>query len=152
MTGRIIIGVGNDLRRDDGFGPAVVAYLRADPALAGHLRVAVTDGEPTRLIDLWHGAEVAVVVDAVRAPDAPGGHRYELMVDDVTQPPDGPVSSHGVSLGETFELARTLDRLPRRLVVLGVAGVHFGPGAGLTPAVAAAVEPVARRALELARA
>ena len=152
MTDRTIIGVGNDLRHDDGFGPEVVAYLRGDPTLAGRCRLAVTDGEPTRLIDLWQGAEVAVVVDAVRAPGTPGGRRYEIAVDDLTRLPDGAVSSHAVSLGETFELARVLDLLPRRLVVLGVTGVHFGQGIGLSPSVAAAVVPVARRALELVEA
>ena len=149
MTERAIIGVGNDLRHDDGFGPEVVAYLRGDPTLSDWCRLAVTDGEPTRLIDLWQGVEVAVVVDAVRAPGAPGGRRYEIVVDDLTRLPDGAVSSHAVSLGETFELARVLDLLPQRLVVLGVTGVHFGSGLGLSPAVAAEVVPVARRALEL---
>jgi hydrogenase maturation protease len=149
VTYRTIIGVGNDLRHDDGFGPAVVAHLRTHPPLATGVTLAVTDGEPTRLIDLWTDAEVAVVIDAVRAPGDPVGHRYELVFDEVMRLGTAAVSSHGVSLGETFELARVLDRLPQRLVVLGAAGLHFGPGAGLSPELAAIVAQVAQRATEL---
>jgi hydrogenase maturation protease len=37
------------------------------------------------------------------------------------------------------ELARALDRLPRRLWIVGVEAVGFEHGAGLSPPVAAAV-------------
>ena len=67
----VVIGVGNEFRRDDGAGPAVVARLR-DLAPPG-VRLVITDGEPTRLIDAWAGAALAVVVDAVRARVAPAG-------------------------------------------------------------------------------
>jgi hydrogenase maturation protease len=44
---------------------------------------------------------------------------------------------------EAIELARTLGRLPRRLVVYGIEGASFHPGAPLTPAVADAVKMAA---------
>jgi hydrogenase maturation protease len=140
---RVVIGVGNDLRRDDGLGPAVVARLRALP-LPADVTLAVSDGEPTRLLDLWTGADLAVVVDAVRTGGDHGGHVYELAVDDlaVTSTVD---TSHRVGLGATVELARALGRMPGRLVVLAVDGIDFSWGPDLTPDVAAAVEPVARR-------
>ncbi len=79
----VVIGVGNEFRRDDGAGPAVVAGLR-DLAPPG-VRLVVTDGEPTRLIEAWAGAALAVVVDAVRVqspntgPSRPGTvHRFEV--------------------------------------------------------------------------
>jgi hydrogenase maturation protease len=62
---------------------------------------------------------------------------------------DRSASSHGISLGSTVALGQALDRLPRRLVVLAVSGVDFDLGTGLTPEVAAAVGPVARRVCEL---
>ncbi len=151
MTGRrVVIGVGNDLRRDDGFGPAVVERLRGDGVLsAAGVTLAVTDGEPSRLIDLWAGAEVAVVVDAVRSPADPAGHCYELGYDEVVGPVGAAASSHGVGLGSTIELAQALHRLPRLLVVLAAAGRDFGFGPGLSPEVAVAVAPVAARAAEV---
>jgi hydrogenase maturation protease len=144
-TRRVVIGVGNEYRRDDGFGPAVAARLAARKP--SDVDVMASDGEPTRLIDLWTGADLAVVVDAVRADHA--GHRYELVLTGADLPWDRAASSHGIGLGSTVELARALDRLPRRLVVLAVSGREFGFGTGLTPEVAAAVGPTVARVREL---
>jgi hydrogenase maturation protease len=155
---RVVIGVGNEYRRDDGFGPCVAARLanlrRSDPWLSG-VDVLACDGEPTRLIDLWAGADLAVVVDAARDSVGHAGHRHELELelDGLGglggDSPTSSHSSHGIGLGSTVELARTLGRLPRRLVVLAVSGCEFGFGTGLTPAVAAAVAPAVKRVRDL---
>jgi hydrogenase maturation protease len=150
---RIVIGVGNEYRRDDGFGPFVVAALterQARDRRLAQVELRTSDGEPTRLLELWRGADLAVVVDAVRDGGDDPGHRYELALEELDGPAtDRPASSHGVSLGSTVALGRALGRLPRRLVVLAISGGEFGFGTGLTPPVAAAVRPVARRACEL---
>jgi hydrogenase maturation protease len=147
---RVVIGIGNDYRRDDGFGPQVIVGLAdrqaGDRRLAG-VDLRVSDGEPTRLIDLWTGADLAVVVDAVLDEEHHAGERHELMLDELAG--TGSANSHGISLGSTVALGRVLDRLPRRLVVLAVSGSEFGFGQGLTPPVAAAVPPVIERACEL---
>lgn len=150
---RVVIGVGNEYRRDDGFGPLVVAALadrRArDPGLAA-VELRTSDGEPARLLDLWAGADLSVVVDAVRAGGAGVGRTYEFTLGEADSPAtDASASSHGITLGTTVALARALGRLPRRLVVLAVAGREFGFGVDLTPQVAAMVQPVARRAAQL---
>jgi hydrogenase maturation protease len=61
----VVIGVGNEYRRDDGAGLTVVTSLR-DRVPPG-AELVLTDGEPTRLIEVWTGAALAVVFDAVRA-------------------------------------------------------------------------------------
>jgi hydrogenase maturation protease len=152
MGGRVVIGVGNELRRDDGIGPAVLDLLRSlqpvPPELVG-VTLAVTDGEPTRLIDLWADADLAVVVNAVRSPTDRPGHRYELSLTELANADAAPVSSHHVCFGDTVALAGTLDRLPRELVVVAVAGADFGFGSGLTPAVADCLVPMALRIREV---
>ena len=150
---RVVIGVGNDYRRDDGFGPAVVGGLidrqGIDPRLTA-VDLRVSDGEPTRLIDLWTGADLAVVVDAVLDDGHHAGHRYELVLESLDElSEERSASSHGISLGSTVALGRALGRLPRRLVVLAVSGTEFGFGQGLTGPVADAVSPVIERACEL---
>jgi hydrogenase maturation protease len=150
---RVVIGVGNEYRCDDGFGPLVVAALAdrrtRDPGLAG-VELRVSDGEPARLLDLWAGADLVVVVDAVRDSGDVPGRTYELVLDEVDgMAENAAASSHGIGLGSTVALARALDRLPRRLTVLAVSGREFGFGVELTPQVAAMVQPVARRVAEL---
>jgi hydrogenase maturation protease len=148
--GIAVIGVGNEFRRDDGAGPAVILRLRERAAvrvlLQGALpavELAECDGDPVRLIELWQRAELAVVVDAAHAHPARPGRVHRLELDSAT--PDRPTgtSSHGLGLGEAVELARALDRLPRRLVVYAVEGADTALGVGLSTAVAAAVAEVA---------
>ncbi len=136
----VVIGIGNEYRHDDAVGPEVVKRL-TDLDLTD-VSLAVTDGEPTHLIDLWTEAEVAVLVDAVRNNPANPGRIHELLVD-VPVSANGTASSHGLGLGDAVELAMALGRMPRRLVVFAVEGSDFTPGVGLSPGVSAAVEQVA---------
>lgn len=136
----IVIGIGNEYRHDDGVGPETVRRL----ATLGLTDVAleVTDGDPAQLIDLWHEADVAVLIDAVRNDPTHPGKIHELIVDRPVAGPAGTASSHGLGLGEAIDLAITLDRMPRRLVILAVEGADFTSGVGLTPEVATAVDRI----------
>ncbi|GCD48180.1 hydrogenase maturation protease [Streptomyces paromomycinus] len=140
-----VIGVGNAFRHDDGIGPAVVRRLREralDRPLPPSVALVDCDGESGRLMSLWEGAELAVVVDAAHAhPGHPGRvHRFDH---------EGPctrravTSSHGLGLGEAVELSDVLGRLPGKLIVFAVEGADHSLGTGLSPAVAAAVAPLA---------
>lgn len=150
----VVAALGNDLRRDDGVGRAVVRSLGGRLPLAlgrseePGVRVMLDVAEPADLIDGWRGTDLAVVVDAVRSGAAAGSaRRYEVGQDGLPDEPFG-VSSHLLPLPRVVELARVLDALPGRLVVFGVEGEDFAPGEGLTPAVAGCVERVAADVLE----
>jgi hydrogenase maturation protease len=134
----VIIGIGNEFRRDDGAGPAVVARL--SELLPPGVELTVSDGEPVRLIEAWQGASLAVVVDAVRAePPEPGRlHRFELYRPGSAAASG--VSSHGMGLDEAIRLALVLERMPARLIVHAVEVADVSQGTGLTPAVAAATD------------
>jgi hydrogenase maturation protease len=145
----VVIGIGNEFRRDDGAGPAVIGQLRG--RVPADVRLVVTDGEPTRLIDAWTGAALAVVVDAVRVlgsePPHPGQvHRF--VVDRLGTAAGQAATSHGFGLGDAVALAMALDRMPGRLIVHAIEAADLTQGPGLTPAVAAAVEIVALAILD----
>jgi hydrogenase maturation protease len=140
-----VIGIGNPLRGDDAIGLLVARRVRelVDP----EVEVMELEGEPARLIDAWHGAGLAVVVDALKS-DAPEGAvvRFDATADPL--PPSVSASStHALGLGEAIEIARVLDRLPEHLVVFGIQGTRFQAGSDLSPAVAAAIEPAAEAVL-----
>ena len=112
------------------------------------VRLVVTDGEPTRLIEAWTGAALAVVVDAVRAAPPQPGRIHRFVVD---RPGPGAAragSSHGLGLDDAIALAVALDRMPGRLIVYAIEAADLAQGPGLTPAVAAAVGPVASAVLD----
>jgi hydrogenase maturation protease len=134
----VVIGVGNEFRRDDGIGPAVLSRLRG--RIPDGVRLVTSDGEPARMIEAWTGASLAVVVDAVLAvPPAPG-RVHRIVVGRAPGAQARPVSSHGLGLGESIALAQALDRMPERLIVHAVEAADVGFGVGLTPAVAAAAD------------
>jgi acetate kinase len=142
----VVIGVGNEFRRDDGAGPAVVAQL-GDLVPPG-VELVVADGEPTRLIEAWTGAALAVVVDAVRAEPPRPGQTHRFVVDRPGPGAARPASSHGFGLDDAVALALALDRMPRRLVVHAIEAGDLTQGTGLTPPVAAAVDIVAAAVLD----
>jgi hydrogenase maturation protease len=111
------------------------------------VELVLTDGEPTRLIEAWTGASLAVVVDAVRAnPPRPGRvHRFEL--DRPLAGATRTASSHGFGLDDAIQLALALDRMPGRLIVHAIEAADLTQGTGLTSQVATAVEEVASAVL-----
>lgn len=133
----VVIGVGNEFRRDDGAGPAVIALLSGQ--VPEDVALAVSDGEPTRLIEAWAGIPLAIVVDAVRAEPPVPGRLHRLVLDDSATELGGRVSSHGLGLGDAIGLGRALDRMPDRLIVHAVEAADLGQGAGLSPAVASVI-------------
>ncbi|MCH0539672.1 hydrogenase maturation protease [Streptomyces sp. MUM 203J] len=143
-----VIGVGNEFRRDDGVGWAVIRLLRDRASLRplppGTV-LSVSDGEPARLIGLWEDTALTVVVDAVRTGPGRPGRVHRLAARDTELPGAGAATSHGLGFGEAVELARALGRLPRHLCVYAVEAADTSLGTGLTPAVEAAVRPLAER-------
>ena len=141
MTGPVVVVcLGNPFRRDDGVAGAVADRLR--PCLPAGVRLVELDGEPTRLVDAWTGADLAVVIDAARSGAVPGSvRRIEVTIGELV-PAGRPTSTHGYSVGDALDLGRALDRMPTRLVVHAVEGADFGEGPGLSEAVAAAVPRV----------
>ena len=142
----VVAALGHERRGDDGVGPAVLDALGARPE-AGAVP-ARSLASPFDLLGFWDGAELAVVIDAVRTGAAAGEvHVLELAPGGAA--PVAAVSSHGLGLVEVLRLAHALEAAPVRVVLVGVEGAHFGHGAELSPAVRRAVEPAARAVGEL---
>lgn len=136
MAESVLICIGNPARSDDGVGPAVADAIRRQRP---DIPVRDCRGEPLDLVELFADASEAVVVDAMLSgTEAPG----TVTTIDATHAPvpiRTQASSHGLGLADALELARSLGRLPVRLVVIGVEAATLEPGTALSPAVAAAV-------------
>jgi len=141
----VVIGVGNEFRRDDGAGLAVVTSLRG--RVPPGVELALTGGEPTRLIETWTGAALAIVVDAVRADPPRPGRVHRFVLDRPLAGTTRTASSHGFGLDDAVRLALALDRMPGLLVVHAIEAADLSQGQGLTPLVAAAVGEAARGVL-----
>ena len=135
---RLVIGIGNSFRRDDGVGLAVADEI-AKRGLSG-VRVVTAIGEPGAILDAWSGAELAVVVDAATGEGSTPGRIRRWTPGDVVG--SAVVSSHALGLPQTYALGEALGQIPDRLVVFSVDVADIGQGPGLTSAVEAAVPEV----------
>jgi hydrogenase maturation protease len=142
---RLLVGLGNELRGDDAAGPLVARA--AAPRTPPGAEVIEHQGEPIDLLDLWEGAELVLVADAVVSGAAPGVvQRFDAAAAPLPAAFAAP-STHALGLHEAVELARALGRLPERLVVFAVEGEDFANGSTPGEAVLAAVGRVADAAL-----
>jgi hydrogenase maturation protease len=145
---RLVIGIGNAYRRDDGVG-LMVAEEIAKRGLPG-VRAVIAIGEPGAILDAWSGADRAVVVDAAMGEGLTPGRIRRWTPGDVEGP--AVVSSHALGLPQTYALGQALGQIPDELVVFTVETADVDHGLGLTPAVAAAVPELVDAILtELAR-
>ena len=139
--------LGNELRGDDGVGPAVARWLA--PRMSGSVDVSVVS-DPIELIGRWDDIGLAVVADAMRSGRPPGTVRVMDPDDDVAAG-SGTLTTHTLGLMAALRLSRALGHAPDRVVVVGIEGRRFGPGADLSSEVAAAVPVAGHRILELVK-
>lgn len=118
LAGTAVIGIGNEFRRDDGLGWAAISLLRARKAqrpLPSGTDLAQCDGDPGRLIGLWEGKALTLVVDACFPPAAQPGrtHRWCVAPGEMPHPAAaGRQSTHGLGLAEAVCLADRVGRGP----------------------------------------
>ncbi len=143
----IIIGIGNDYRGDDAAG-LIVARKIAELA-SGRVKVVESSGDAAALMDLWEKSDLVVAVDAVSSGDNAGRiYRFEPIMEPIPEALFSRSSTHDFGLHEAIELSRALDRLPRRLVVYGIAGTVFENGNIISEQVALSIEQVTQKVLE----
>lgn len=138
----LVIGIGNPDRGDDGCGAAVIARLQASPRPGLFYARAAAICSP--FLMNWTGS-TWFLVDAAAPLVRPGQtHRLDLSAGPL---PTGlsPSSTHAVGVGNAIELARSLGRLPRCLILYLVEGENFAAGRPLSPGVAAAADRVAEK-------
>jgi len=138
---QVIVGIGNTFRGDDGIGRHVAQRLI--DIVPSDVTVLEENGEAADLMEAWKHADRAILIDAMTSGVAPG----TVMRFNATQLPlPGEMfphfSTHTYSVSESIELARTLERLPSKVVVFGIEGKDFETGAGLSPEVERATENV----------
>jgi hydrogenase maturation protease len=139
MSRVLVACVGNVLRRDDGFGPAVAERL----ALPAGARVVETGIAGIALLqELMSGWDGLVIVDAVDQGARPGTVlRIVPEVGEAVHVPD----VHLANPERVLNTAKGLGVLPERIVIVGCQPAEIDElGEGLSPAVEHAVEAAVR--------
>ena len=138
-----IIGIGNEFRGDDAAGLLVARRLNKNPR--DGVNCLEQSGEATSLMDAMNRSGTVIIVDAVKS-GAEAGTLFRYDATKQSMPADFlRCSTHNFSVHDAVEMARALDRLPSRLVVYGIEGSQFEPGAKLSPEVQSAIEKITRQ-------
>jgi hydrogenase maturation protease len=144
MSRVLVAGVGNVLRRDDGFGPAVVAALGELPAGVDVVETGI--GGVALLQEIMAGCDALVLVDAVDRGEPPGTVVVlEPEVGEAVHVPD----VHLANPDRVLAMARAMGALPERVLVVGCQPADADElGEGLSEPVARAVPVAVRRVHE----
>jgi len=137
-----IIGIGSAFG-DDCLGWELAERLRSSTALShwsDSVSVSLHDMPGASLLQAWSGAELVILLDAVRSGAVPGTvHRLDPAH---LRAASHALSTHGFGLAEAVTLAASLDSLPRSLLFFGSEADPNCQEVGLSDAVQAALPGV----------
>ena len=143
----LVLGLGNTIMTDDGFGVEVVTMLSSRYHFQGPVKIL--DGGTLGLDLLPHLEEIEslLIIDALDMR-AESGKIFRLEGDEVPRAFASKLSVHQMGLQDLLAVAELQGHVPRNLVVWGVQPECIEMGTEMTATVAAAVEPVVTSILE----
>jgi hydrogenase maturation protease len=150
----LVVGMGNVLRGDDGFGVEVARRLETLPEVTARAKIVEVGIGGVHLVqELMDGYDLLVIADAVDRGGEPG-HLYVLDLE-VPSPPSSAFEAWRQDLTDMHEtipskalvMAKALGVLPMRALLVGcqpanVDEAHLGLSAPVLAAVGPAVERI----------
>lgn len=133
----LIIALGHEYRKDDGFGAHVLRKLKGEAG--GTYEGWLHSGDATDLLERWNRRKV-IVIDVCESQGNPGRLHVLRPLHAPCLLAEKTISSHGLGLAETLAVGDLLGKLPRELIVLTVEGQDFSSGQGLSAPVSSAVD------------
>jgi hydrogenase maturation protease len=149
-----VIGLGNVLLGDDGFGPLAVEMFRCEYECGSNVEILDLGTPGLDLAPYLYGTDLAVIADAVQAEQKPGtlciyseddllGRRAQLRT-----------TAHDPGVQECIAQLRVAGQAPSELIIIGVVPESCALGSGFSASVlsslSVAVDNIARLLVERA--
>lgn len=145
----LILGIGNLLWADEGFGVRAMEYLHAHYQFPPNVQLLDGGTQGIYLVQYVEEADILVVFDAIDYGLPPG--TLKRVEDDEVPHFMGAkkMSLHQTGFQEVLAMAQLLDRYPQHLLLIGVQPVELDDfGGSLRPAVKAQIVPAVQLALD----
>lgn len=143
-----VLGLGNVLRCDDGFGPSAVRYLEAHYTLPANVTVHDLGTPGLDLPSYLIGYEAVLFLDTALGDGAPGTIHVHGRSQMFTGVPTEPrLTGHEADLQVALTVAELLGDGPHKVCLIGVVPENLADGMGLSPRLVGALEPACRTAL-----
>ena len=131
MKKTVVLGVGNELFKDEGVGVHTARILQAELLTSGGNVEVIEGGTSPDIWSLIDGADKLIIVDAVRGGCEPGTiYRFtpqQIVVD------RGIVTSvHQMGILENLSLMELVGGKPKETVIIGVEPSELEPGLELS--------------------
>ena len=141
-----ILGLGNVLMGDDGFGPYVIEALSAGYDFPSNVTLIDAGTPGLDLAPFLIGADAVIVIDSVRS-DGPAGSIRSYRRDAIlTHPPRQRLGPHDPGFTQTLLTLEFAGCAPREVLLVGAIPQRVLPIARLSAGMRAAV-PIAIRAV-----
>lgn len=147
MTRVAIVGVGNQIMRDDGLSAAVTDALRED-GIDEREDVTIDHAGTTAFfaLEAMDGADRAILVDALQIPGAdPGSIHRTAYTDGVPTDEEVEIDMHDFSFSEALTAGDHAYDLPEEIVVIGMVPRDLSAGLSLSDPVARNVDALTDR-------
>jgi hydrogenase maturation protease len=141
MPGLLVIGYGNPLRSDDGFGPRVAEELR-QLCLGEDTEVIICQQLGPELAEAISRSRLVLFLDAARNAGPPG--QLGITMVRASSDHDGP-NTHHLTPAALLRCALTLYGTQPEAIILTASGESFDFGDSLSPSVAQSVPIAAAR-------
>ncbi len=141
-----VLGVGNIVLRDEGFGVRVVQQLAAD--YDGPDEVQILDGGTLgmELLRFLEGTEKLLILDAVKG--ASPGKLYRFSGDEVKGHFKDKLSAHEIGISDILTLFELTEKSLPEVIVLGASPMELEAGLDLSPVLSALVPEAERMAVD----
>jgi hydrogenase maturation protease len=143
-----VLGLGNVLMSDDGFGPYVARVLEAFYEFPNDVEVIDVGTPGLDLTPYLLNTDAVIFIDTVTSDGAPGETRVYDRTQILQYPPQARTGPHDPALKEALLTVDAAGAGPRIVTLIGVIPEWVATGVSLSPAVSAAVTSVARRVIE----
>jgi len=111
----LILGVGNILLGDDGFGVHLINSF-ADTSFPPNVQILEAGTVSHQLIPLFRTIDRLIVIDAVEAGDQPGSI-FRFTPEDMQFPAGGMASLHQISLIDVLRMAELTGGRPDTIII-----------------------------------
>ena len=139
----VVLGVGNALVGDDGFGPRVIEELQQRP-LPPNVELIDAGVGGIAILSWIEDADKVIIVDSVQTGNEPVGTVYRFTDKDLPPSDMFMLSLHDLNLVDTINIGRVVQKMPDEIVIYGVEVKRVAEFTReMTPAVEAAVKEVA---------
>ena len=143
-----VLGLGNVLMSDDGFGPYVARVLEAFYEFQDDVEVVDVGTPGLDLTPYLLGTEAVIFIDTVTSDGAPGDVRVYDRAQILRHPPQARTGPHDPALKEALLTVDAAGAGPEVVTLVGVIPEWVATGVSLSPSVSGAVTEVVRRVIE----